>query len=215
MLKYETVARDMMLNEDLSRFHYIKSADGLDNPYISVKGRAYRPRVEVLIFDKMGNLNMALRTKLNKYGYAYDLPGGGVDSDKTFYQQCAAECREEIRVEIKNIRFTGLTYLTDFNGQYPSWHIEKLWPFGLRYEGSKTYVFTAEYAGKYNGKIADIDKDEIINRARWQPPTNAYLRPEHVKACEDYARKRGGYLAWKGKLNRNNDDVRLIKHIRR
>ena len=215
MFTYSALQRDMQLNEDVARFHYIKSGDGMDNPYITVNGRAYRPRVEVLIFDKSGNVNLALRSRLNKYGYLYDLPGGGVDLNKTFYEQCAAECREEIRVEIKNIRFTGQTYLTDFKGNYPKWHIEKLWPYGLRYEGSKTYVFTADYEGKYMGHIDDIDKDEIITRARFQPPTNVNLRPEHVRACEDYAKKHSGRLSWRGKLNRNFDDVRFIKHIRR
>jgi 8-oxo-dGTP pyrophosphatase MutT (NUDIX family) len=166
---------------------YIKSGDGIYNPYVIHNGQKYRPRVETLIFNDKEQIFLNNNGVPNKYGTTYILTGGGIDKGKKLEDQAAAECKEEARIIIKNITYTGITYISPYHGMYPSWQKEKLWPYGLKYEGAITYVFVAEYDKKYNGYVAPVDSvDNMWTVGKWYNPEDLPLRKEHKQAVKFY-----------------------------
>lgn len=167
---------------------YIKSAEGIDNPYIMYDNKQYRVRVETLIFDKHGDVLVEMQDpkKLNKYGTNYKLPGGGLDKGRALDEQAEAECNEEALVVTKNRSYTGMTYFQNYEGKYPEWQKKKLWPLGLKYEGSLTFIFVAEYDKKFTGHIEDVDKDDFYQKAKYVGVDTIDWRAEHEEAIDFY-----------------------------
>ena len=124
--------------------------------------------------------------KLNKYGTNYKLPGGGLDKGKKLDEQAEAECNEEALVVTKNRSYTGMTYFQNYEGKYPEWQKKKLWPLGLKYEGSLTFIFVAEYDKKYTGHIDDVDKDDFYQKAKYVGVDTIDWRAEHEEAIDFY-----------------------------
>jgi hypothetical protein len=167
---------------------YIKSAEGIDNPYIMYDNKQYRVRVETLIFDKHGDVLVEMQDpkNLNKYGTNYKLPGGGLDKGRALDEQAEAECNEEALVVTKNRSYTGMTYFQNYEGKYPEWQKKKLWPLGLKYEGSLTFIFVAEYDKKFTGHIEDVDKDDFYQKAKYVGVDTIDWRAEHEEAIDFY-----------------------------
>ena len=59
-----------------------------------------------------------------------------------------------------------------------------MWPIGLKYYGAIILVFTAEYNGRYSGKINDWDKDDMINGICWKSVDDVEWHPAHRKALK-------------------------------
>ena len=179
---------------DLSKIYYIKAAHGPGEPevYNSVlewNGKKYRVRVEVLIYDKKNKAIMIKPsdkpTKGAYYGVNYRIPGGSTEPGKKLEDQAKAECKEEIRVNIKNCKYSNIWYTSKYDpNTIPEWQREHLWPIGLKYYGAIILVFTAEYNGRYSGKINDWDKDDMINGICWKSVDDVEWHPAHRKALK-------------------------------
>lgn len=223
----KTVNEEAFINEDMFTFNfgndivtaeanivpmhkpknikYIQSDEGIYNPYIMHNNKQYRVRVETLIFDKDDKVLVEKQDPNipNKYGTNYKLPGGGLDKGRKLDEQAEAECNEEALVITKNMSYTGITYTQSYNGKYPEWQKRKLWPLGLKYEGSLVFVFVAEYGKKYNGHIEDVDKDDFYKKAKYVDVGDINWRDEHKKAIKFYFDNKNTI---KGILNEEDDD---------
>ena len=71
----------------------------------------------MLIFDDYGNVY------LNKKGNYYRLPGGSTEKDVEDINQVANEAKEEARILIKDIKYTGITYTKEYSEDY----LKKCW----------------------------------------------------------------------------------------
>jgi len=179
-----TVCENLKQREDMVPVKYIKTPDGEENPICYKYGKQLRIRVENIVF-RNGKI-LARKLDHKKYGTDYDLPGGGVNSARTFPAQAHKETQEEALVNSTKPIYTGIKYMVNFKGNYPTWHIKKLHPYGIKYEGSITFVYVSDYISDFEGKIREIDKDDFYKTAKWYNPSELKLRKEHLDAVRFY-----------------------------
>lgn len=158
--------------------------DGKYNAIVEIDGESarMRGRSELLIIKD----NMIYLSKIKK-GLCgnYDVPGGGWDKGEDHSKSAIREAQEEARLKSKNVKYSG--YYTVVYDQPHKWVRNKVDP-KYQWRGYYTEVFIGEYDGKYNGKIADIDKDELIDTGKFYPVEEVYeeLHPVHQKAIDEY-----------------------------
>lgn len=126
-----------------------------------INGNIYRDRVETLIIKDKEFVFIKLSSEKGKY----KLPGGSLGKDITPETQAINECHEETHFEVSNIQSTGITYKINYTDSNKSKDNE--YQYGVRYIGAFTSLFTAEYVGKYTGKIAEADEDPYIRSGKW------------------------------------------------
>lgn len=128
------------------------SEDGTWNSIISFPGddRIYRGRVETLIVKDFSSVFMKLHDD------KYRIPGGSFEKNIPNMEQAVNECREEARINVKNIQSTGISYKEAT--KTPKWAKDKNI---ITWNGKYTEVYIAEYESKYTGKIdpEDVDND--------------------------------------------------------
>lgn len=118
--------------------------------------RIYRDRVETIIVKN----NKEVFVKRKPDGEYY-LPGGSKERDIPDIEQAANECREEARINVRNIESTGIT-IKSINK--PSKHDDKfIWT------GALTDVYIAEYDSLFKGTIDKVDKDPFILSGKFYP----------------------------------------------
>lgn len=111
----------------------------------------FRQRVEVLIFK--GN-QIFLCPEKN----FYRVPGGSIEKNVRDSDQVRNEAREEGRLEISDIIYSGVSYVRVFNVPYhPS--SGNIW-----WNGVHNRVYIAKYAGDYEGPIKSSLKDQKMLR---------------------------------------------------
>lgn len=119
-------------------------------------GKIFRGRVEVLIL-KDGKLFMFL-----KENGRYRVPGGGFDKGVLNKDQAFIETKEEAKLIIENIRYTGVTY---------SYLYDEIWgnsKNAILYDGTYNEVYIAEYKGDYSGYIRKGLSDmELTNKGKF------------------------------------------------
>lgn len=154
--KLKDILKESSFPDDIK---FIKDKkNGINNAVVYIGDKQYRVRVEGLILD--GNKVFAEKVdKETQYGNKYRLPGGSIEPGLSLEKSLELECNQEARLKIKNIKYSGKNYINDYNGKYPKWHVEKLHPIGLKYEGVVTYVFIAENDGKFTGHVDKHDAD--------------------------------------------------------
>ena len=158
--------------------------DGIWNSIIEVDGydnMIFRKRVEVLILDDSGNIY------LNKKRDSYRIPGGSSEKGIDDAIQAANEAKEEARLLIKDVVYTGIHYIKVHDKEY----IKTCWfkDLPIVWDGQYTKVYIAKYNKKYNGHINKLDTDEdMFRNGRFYPIKSVYniLKPEHRKALEGY-----------------------------
>lgn len=161
---------------------------GTPNLILHKDGHKYRVRSELLIFKDDKMLISKIDNKINQYGCRYKLPGGGVDDANEYIEEAAArEAEEEVRIRTTNVRYTGKYY----DGLYdivPEWHKHTLHLDGIEYDGYISFICTAEYAGKYNGYIKKMDRDDTIKTAKFYSydEVKSILKPVHRKIFFEY-----------------------------
>lgn len=163
---------------DLRDVGYVTNKGTLNSVFY-YNGKKYRVRVDVLIL-KGNSLFIRERNKLGKYGTMYRVPGGSIEPNKTIWDSAKAESREEARINIKNCKYSGISYLTDYRTKDS---------FGskLSYDGSINYVMVATYDGKYSGFIRDIDYDyDMYVNGKFVPISSIRLSKMHKDAIERY-----------------------------
>nr|DAW33745.1 MAG TPA: IrrE protein [Caudoviricetes sp.] len=126
-----------------------------------INGNIYRDRVETLIIKDKEFVFIKLSGEKGKY----KLPGGSLGKDITPETQAINECHEETHFEVSNIQSTGITYKVNYPDNNKTKDNE--YQYGVKYIGAFTSLFTAEYAGTYNGKIAEADEDPYVRSGKW------------------------------------------------
>lgn len=149
--------------------------------------RLYRERVETLIVKD--NKEVFVKKKPNG---EYYLPGGSTEKDCTHIQQAINECREEARINIRNIESTGITYKKKH--EVPDWAKKTC---AVEWKGTVTEVYVAEYDSSYKGRIEKVDQDPFILSGRFYSTKECFkfFSSEHREA-----------LLWYLKNHLNNDD---------
>lgn len=103
-------------------------------------GKVLRGRVETLII-KDGKVFMLINN--NKYR----IPGGGFDRGVSNIDQAFMETKEEAKLIIDNIRYSGVTYIEIYDEVWPHEDHE------IPYEGTYNEVYVADYKDEFHGYI--------------------------------------------------------------
>ena len=137
------IDKSMTVQKAISQGGYYNTDGDWNNIMIfdDYPGKLFRGRVEVLIL-KDGKLFMFLKDNNN-----YRIPGGGFDKGVLNADQAFIETKEEAKLIIGNVRFTGVTYIHIY---YTIW---KAKDNEIPYDGTYNEVYIADYKGEYEGYI--------------------------------------------------------------
>lgn len=161
--------------QDIKRnVKFVEGEKGTMNSVYMLNGKQYRVRVETLVLRHLHgepHIFFQKKDKPSSYGQMYKLPGGSIEPNKDFLEQAGAEVNEEILVKIKNIRYTGISYIKDYPAdKQPIWQrMSVLYQKGVDYAGAITFVFVAEYDGPYKKYVHSIDRDTLATKGKWYP----------------------------------------------
>ena len=149
--------------DNISEPWFVTSDDGAVNCCISVPGYEHcmRGRSSMLILKKEDTWKVFIR----KAGDSYNAPGGGWDKGETPMDAAIREAREEVRIEVSNVRRMGT--LIEYDNFVLDWvkeHVkdEKDWWYGYY-----SAVFVGLYAGEYTGEVKEMDRDSIGYEGDW------------------------------------------------
>lgn len=115
----------------------------------------YRDRVEVVICKDDKILVMKCKNKETGDEW-YAFPGGGVDGQSES-KAAENECLEEVGVKVKNLRATDITFKEEGG-------MSKKDDRHLKYRGSKTRWYVADYAEMDRSKLGE---DGDSRKYRW------------------------------------------------
>lgn len=135
---------------------------GLWNPIVKIKGQNYRERCEAIIFNDNNEIFMGINVNRTR------IPGGGTMPNIPIEEQLKEECREEVRINIKDINYIGC-YKNVYTDAHREIYDKRSDIENVEYEGALTYLFTAKYDSKYTGEINALDRDDLINEGRFYP----------------------------------------------
>jgi hypothetical protein len=157
--------------------------EGVWNSIIVFDGdnHIYRGRVETLII-KDGD-KIFLRFKTNKKNdREYSVPGGSFERDISNIDQAVNECKEEARINVRNIRSSGITYKETVTP--PKWAIGTQ---AVNWNGKYTEVYVGEFDGYYTGHIDKVDEDKFMVKGKFYSIADVYdvLRKEHKEAIKN------------------------------
>lgn len=131
-------------------------------------GMLFRGRVEVFIFDKYNNVYMNIRN-----GH-YRIPGGSWDHNRSHKYQVEQEAKEEARVVLGKITYTGYSYYNFFKKKYLS--------SPVHWDGSYNEVYIGYFKKWYTGYIKKCVRDfDMDKNGRFVPFEYAanILTPNH------------------------------------
>ena len=158
--------------------------DGIWNSIKKIPGddHIYRVRVETIVVKN--DKEVFMKVKPNK---EYRLPGGSTEKDVSDEQQAINECHEEAHLNIRNVKYSGITY-KEYREQ--KWIKEKNLP--VTWNGCITKIFVADYDSKFKGKVDPRDKDSFILSGRWYPLVEAFklFRKEHKEALLQFLKEK-------------------------
>ena len=163
---------------------YIYGNNNIANAYIEENGKKFRIRVEMLIV-KDDKVLLNVTNKEDQYGRIYKIPGGSVEPDLTIEESVKKECKEEVRINVKDVQYCCKIKM--IYKSIPEWHKKVLWPIGLNYVGTMILVFTGNYSGKYNGYIKEEDRDpNMLKNSKFYNINDIkdILSKEHRKALK-------------------------------
>ena len=152
------------------------NTDGDWNNVITLEeypGKLFRGRVEVLIL-KENKLFMYMRENGN-----YRIPGGGFDKGVLNKDQAFIETKEEAKLIIENIKYTGVTYTHVYDEVWESNDNE------IPYHGNYNEVYVATYKEDYHGYIRKGLSDmELTNKGKFYDLSEIehLLREPHKQA---------------------------------
>ena len=113
-------------------------------------GMVFRGRVEVFIFDKNNDVFMAL------YNNHYRIPGGSIEYGRSHKYQVEQEAKEEARIQVGTIRYTGYSYFSFFKKKYTN--------YPMHWDGSYNEVYIADFKKWYKGPVKNSVKDMSLTR---------------------------------------------------
>lgn len=133
----------------------------------------FRGRVEVFIIkDDMVYMHIMNRNR-------YRIPGGSFNVENTNIDQVYKEAKEETKILIKDIQYTGINYVRIFDNR------NKSSGRVIRWDGSYNEVYIAKYDKPYNGHIKNSVYDyDMHNLGRFYKIKNIInnLSEDHKKA---------------------------------
>ena len=155
--------------EQLGTTNGVRSDYGLWNPIIYADGKKFRERAECIIFNDNNEIYMSVN--LNRCR----IPGGGSMPNKLIEDQLIDECREEARINIKDLEYVGV-YRNMYTEAHQEIYDKRDDIENVHYDGALTYLFIAKYDSKYTGDISVYDKDDIIMTGRFIPMTDVIAK---------------------------------------
>ena len=169
----ETIVPENTLNEigqiaslnKLGTTSGVNSKLGLWNPIVKIGNKNYRERCEALIFDSG---MVYLGVNINRIR----IPGGGTHPNVLIEDQLVEECREEARINIKDIQYIGC-YKNDYTDAHKEIYKKVNNLENVTYEGAITYLFIAKYDSKYTGEIKALDRDDLLQEGQFIPIARA------------------------------------------
>ena len=134
----------------------------------------YRERVETIIVRDGKEVFVK-----KKPSGEYFLPGGSTEKDCSHMDQAVNECREEARINVRNIESTGITYKETH--EPPDWAKKES---EVEWNATYTEIYVAEYDSMYKGKIDSCDKDPFILSGKFYSTKECFkfFRKEHREA---------------------------------
>lgn len=149
---------------------------GLWNSIVKIDGRLLRGRVEVFIFKDDKIFAADAKNGLLR------VPGGSFTKGISNETQCYLEAKEEARLLIKNVEYSGYHYIRIYDKIYTS-HEKNFIPC----DGTYNEIYIAEYDGDYNGFIKAIDADKkMYETGKWYSVEELYIKlpPNQQKFLE-------------------------------
>ena len=136
-------------------------------------GKLFRGRVEVFIFNRFGDVFMSV------YSHGYRIPGGSLELNRSHKYQVETEAREEARINLGTIQYTGYSYFRYFKKKYTSCPVH--------WDGTYNEVYIADFKSWYNGPIKkSVRDDQMCNNGKFIPYAHAikFLNYHHLRALK-------------------------------
>lgn len=137
--------------------------------------KVFRGRVEVLVVkdDKV---------YLVQNSHNYRIPGGSFDQKRSNIEQVFLEVKEEAKMYIKDIIYTGIDRIHLFS------HILYNQPGKIHWDGTYSQIYIAEFSGYYNGEIREdlIDTNILSGNFYSYKDIKYMMYPEHRRALDMY-----------------------------
>ena len=182
MLLHEEVCDMIVVSKTDERTESGFYINGCWNSILQFKGdpSVYRHRVETLIIDNSFRVFLKFIDSTIKYR----IPGGSTEISRTNIEQAVAECREEARINVKNIKYSNQTYTE--KTKVPKWL--KGIDIPMVYDSIYTEVYVAEFNSMDSRYVNVRDRDETIRSGRFYNISEVYniLKPEHKNALKWY-----------------------------
>lgn len=153
------------------------SKDGLWNSIMQdTDGKLYRVAVETIVVNKDRVFCQVKKNNTLKF------PGGSTERGLTYEEQAKNECREEARINVRNIIYTGKIHK---DSKYRASWWSRL---PVMYDGKVSYIYIALYDSKYTGYIDKADRDDLLYKGKWSKITDIlqYANPEQKEVLENY-----------------------------
>lgn len=164
----------------------------------------YRHRVETLIIN-----NKTVFAKKKPNG-EYFLPGGSTEKDVDDVDQAVAECREEARCKVKDIKFTGISYKTylDKSKSYSKDYL-------VKWDAMYTDIYVAKYDGKDHKPVDNVDKDRFIESGTFYPFKEClkFFTKEHKEALLQYINSEKEENVTESYISNYFGNMKLLKDI--
>lgn len=146
--------------------------------YSTDSGELLRGRVETFIFREMDNGELEVFLRLYRDN-TYRLPGGSMTKGVSNKLQAYLECKEESRIIIKDIEYTGIHYIKMYNkDKIP----DKQDPNSITWVGSYNEVFIGFFESDYSGEVKKLDEDnDMYTHGKFYPVKEvlSFILPEH------------------------------------
>lgn len=160
-------------------------SNGRNNIVVYLEGfgnERFRGRVEAIIVK--GSM---ILLSMNKDG-SYSVPGGGWEPMEDHGAACIREVQEEVRITCNDAKYID-SYIYQLDE--PKVWVKKSIPKNKQWKSYYNEVFLCKYSEEYKGYIDPVDRDNIINTAKWYNINSVYnmLKEEHKKAIDVYRGK--------------------------
>ena len=136
----------------------------------SIKDKCFRGRSVCLVIKDDSEVYLDFTFK---YG-DYDIPGGGWDPNEPHDVTATRECGEEAKLKVVDATYAG-NYIEIFSEDDNRKHIDAIY-----WDGDYTELFVGKYAGKYEQKIADVDRSDTLIGGRFYPIAEVYNKLEDI-----------------------------------
>ena len=130
-----------------------------------------------------------IKIKNNEEGYTF--PGGGWDPNEDPLEAAIRETQEEARMNVKDIMYGG--NMIEYYEEPVQWVKDNV-PKKDWWYGYYTEIFVGIYKSYFNGKVDEIDQDQILIKGKWRD-INKFInmiQPEYRKAIEKFMNGRYG-----------------------